>query len=144
MNLFLSTLALITFSNAALADSNGTLCRKTYNPVLNEVIYSNQDLASTEGEALPFSCVEYFVTHGKTETLPLVRGKPANVSLLLDVLPEDFDAAARMIMDNTPAKRTGLSLVFSFPESGNGTVIIRAKLSPKPNYAADSLKSAFK
>ena len=127
-------LALITFTSIASAQAQDVQCRRTFDAKAGVVTYSDEDLTSTVGDALPNPCMGYFMDIAVPETLPVVDGKIISVKLIHRVEYSQTMDKVMTIYERAPATKTRVEIGFTLEPDPDGMNTIRVSLTPKSNY----------
>lgn len=127
-------LTLFTLIGVSSAQAQDVQCRRTFDAKASVVTYSDEDLTSTVGDALPTSCVGYFMDIAVPETLPVVNGKIISVKLIHRVEYGQTMDNVMMIYERAPATKTRVEIGFTLEPDPDGMNTIRVSLTPKANY----------
>jgi hypothetical protein len=132
--LFAAALGLSFLSFSSAHADEVTQCRVNVDTKSGSLVYSNRALTSEIGEALPETCLTYFLQASQKEILPVVLGKSLPVILDIRIPQDDQMNIIDIILSTSPRTKTKVEIRSYLGADDEGMNDIKATLSAKPNY----------
>jgi hypothetical protein len=114
-----------------VAFAESVLCRNHFDEKLNALVFSNRDLNSTIGEALPETCLYYFLAYSQNDSLPSLNQKLLSAILDIHIPQADELNDVELIASTAPRAKTQLEIHFYLDPGPDGMNDINAILSQK-------------